>query len=440
MTILRLIIQILLLSSLVFGGDSLATQGGDSVPDAKTEREIKDARELLDSWSGRGDILDQAKEILDRVLEKEPENYRALKELARYHIKDGYINSKIKTNGRNVYYVGQFEPGTLERAEGILKNALRINPNYAEGYVLLGHVYTEKSSLKEAREALAKAEAIGTDDPWLHLNWAAVHTAAGALEFASKRYQLVLKSGTKDKKALATAYSCQIEYHRHLREFEKASDLFNIVCEMNPNSAWARGNHAELLRQDLGRFDEALARAREALRIMNYGVGRRILAMCLYAKWADLVVTQKKPESEAQKYFDEAFRISPDLDDVMVYEGAYAKGKALAQLLKSKGVSIDAKAEDGSTALIIACNRGREDAARVLLSLGANPNARANNGWTPLLSAADGGHTELVRLLLEAGADTNQKIGNMDAAMLAQRRGKAELAAMIRQYAARSGK
>lgn len=440
MTILRPFIQILLLSLLVFGGDGLAIQRGDSVRNAKTEGEIKHAKELLDSWSGQGDVLDQAKEILDRILQKEPENFRALKELARHHIMDGYINSKTKTNHRNIYHVGQYEPGTLERAETILKNALRINPNYAEGYVVLGHVYTEKSRLNEAREALIKAESIGTDDPWLHLNWAAVHWAQGDLELASKRYQLVLQSGTTNKKALSAAYSCQIEYHTLVGEFEKASDLYNTLCKINPNNAWVRGNHADLLRQDLGRFDEALARAREALRIMDYPVGRTILAMCLYAKWADLVVTKKRPESEAQKYFDEAFRIFPNLDLVMAYEGARAKGKALAQLLKSKGVSIDAKAEDGSTALLIACNRGWEDAVRSLLSLGANPNAAANNGRTPLLSAADGGHEGITKLLLQAGADPNQKMRNMDAATLAERRGKRELAAMIRQYAARSAK
>jgi hypothetical protein len=102
---------------------------------------------------------------------------------------------------------------------------------------------------------------------------------------------------------------------------------------------------------------------------MDYGVGRRILAMCLDAKWADLVGTQKKPGSEVQKYLDGTFRISPDLDNVMIYEEAYAKGKALAQLLKSKGVSIDAKAEDGSTALLIASNRGREDLPRCTFQL-----------------------------------------------------------------------
>jgi tetratricopeptide (TPR) repeat protein len=440
MITLRVFIRILLLFVLVFGGNGLVAEGAVPAPDAKTEAAIRQPKELLDSWSGQHDILDQAKEILDRVLVRDPENYRALKELARYQIMNGYIHSKQKTNGRNVYTVGQFRPGTLEQAEGTLRNALRINSNFAEGYILLGHVYTQQERLQEAREALARAEAIGTDDPWLHLNWAAVNTAAGELEAASNRYQAVLKSGTKNQKALTSACSFQIEHHRRLGEFEKANDLYKTLCEMEPTNAWIRGNHANLLRNELGRYDEALARAREALRIMNYGVGRGILAMCLYAKWADLVINQNKSASEAQKYFDEAFRISPDLDDVMVYEGSYATGKPMVQLLKSKGVSIDARAEDGSTALIVASNTGRADAVKMLLSLGANPNARANNGWTPLLGAADEGYQEVVKLLLEGGADPNQKIRNMDAAMLAERRGRTELATLIRQYAARPKK
>ena len=87
--------------------------------------------------------------------------------------------------------------------------------------------------------------------------------------------------------------------------------------------------------------------AREALDIMNYGVGRRILAGCLYEKLADLIINQKLPEKQAPAHYEEAFQLYPNLDLVMAYEGSHATSKALVQLLKAKGISIDARAEDG---------------------------------------------------------------------------------------------
>jgi tetratricopeptide (TPR) repeat protein len=235
---------------------------------------------------------------------------------------------------------------------------------------------------------------------------------------------------------LSSAYGFLLEYHRKRREHDKVIELYQVLFKLDPTNAWSRGNYANYLRTELGRFDEAIAYAREALSIMNYGAGRHILALCLYGKWADVIINQKRPESEAQKYYDEAFRLDPELDLVMAYEGSYAKGKALVQLLKSKGVSVDAKAEDGSTALMIASNTGRIDAVRLLLSLGANPNVKSVNGWTALLGAADEGYEEVVKVLLESGADPKQTFRNADAATLAERRGRAEIARMIRQYAA----
>jgi tetratricopeptide (TPR) repeat protein len=435
MEIRKIIVGILLLASLMFAGLVMAAQGVVPMPNTSIMSEINQARDLLDSWSGQGEILAKAKYILDRVMARDPQNYHALKEVARYYIMDGYISSVKVSNGRNIYSVGRFEPGTLERAEKVLKTALHINPNYAEGYILLGHVYSQQSRLKESCEALAKAEALGTDDPWLHLNWAYVLIASGEIEKAADRYRIVLRSGTKNKKALISTYSFLIEFHKDRREYEKVSDLFETIFKIDPTNAWARGNYADFLRTELGKFDEAVAYAREALRIMDYGVGRLILAKSLYGKWADLIISDKKPEDQAQEYFDEAFRLYPYLNLVMAYEGSYAKGRALVQLLKSKGVPVDAKAEDGSTALIIASNTGRVDAVLVLLSLGANPNAKSNAGWTPLLGAADEGHREVVEVLLESGADPKQMIRDMDAATLAARRGRADIVSLIRRYA-----
>ena len=52
---------------------------------------------------------------------------------------------------------------------------------------------------------------------------------------------------------------------------------------------------------------------------------------------------------------------------------------------------------------------GHIETGEVLIEAGADVNAKATNGSTALIIAAGGGHTETVKALLDAGADVNAK-------------------------------
>lgn len=404
-------------------------------PENGTERDVETARELLDSWSGQPQLLEQAREKVARALEADPSNYRALKELARYQMMAGYINNgRSATYGRRSYQVGNFVPGTLELSESTIREALRINPKYAEGYVFLGYLQYQQTKLDEAAGTLAKAEAIGTDDPWLNLNWASLDEARGDRRSATERWQRVLRSGTTNLKALSAAYGHLIESYMRAGDHEKAVALYEEQIKRNPTNAWERGNFAQYLNQTLGRNDEAVAQARAALKIMDYGIGRQILANALYGKWADMVAEGK--EAAAEPYFQEAKAINPRLDDVMVYGASMPKGERLAKaLIAKKGISIDAKVDDGSTALLVATNLNRAPTVRFLLALRADPNIPDRVGWTPLLSAADEGNAEIVGMLLASGADPKATKRGKNAADLADSKGYGDLAALLRKRA-----
>lgn len=406
-------------------------------PDLKVNPEVKAARELLNSWNGRPQVLEQAREKITHVLDGTPQDYFALKELARYQIMAGYINSRYETYQRHIYTVGNYTPGSIERAEETVRNAIRINPRFAEGYVLLGYIQFEQTRLDEAAKTLAYAEELGTDDPWLQLNWASVNNARGEYSAANKRVERVLESGTSNSKAIAAAYESLIEGYERTKERDKVVALYEKQIKQRPNDAWLRGNFAAYLTDTLGRNDEAITQARAALQIMDYGVGKRTLAMALYRKWADMVVQGKARDGE--KYFQEAFEIFPQLTEVMAYGASEPAGEHLAKaLIAKKRVSVDARAEDGSTALLIAINRNRVNVVQMLLNLRANPNASDVNGWTPLLSAADEGSAEIVSMLLAKGADVHMRApwNGGDAAFFAERNGNVELAAMLRKRAA----
>jgi len=75
--------------------------------------------------------------------------------------------------------------------------------------------------------------------------------------------------------------------------------------------------------------------------------------------------------------------------------------------LIDRGVDIDARAADGSTALHWAAQRGDEPVLNALIEAGADPDASSRYGITPLELAATNGDTETVERLLAAGADVD---------------------------------
>lgn len=73
----------------------------------------------------------------------------------------------------------------------------------------------------------------------------------------------------------------------------------------------------------------------------------------------------------------------------------------------NKGANVDDLTDDGETALMVACRKGRADIVTLLLSKKANVNLRAKRGYTALILAINEDSPEIVAALLKAGADIN---------------------------------
>jgi ankyrin repeat protein len=80
------------------------------------------------------------------------------------------------------------------------------------------------------------------------------------------------------------------------------------------------------------------------------------------------------------------------------------------QALLSQHVDVNARSDDGSTALLWAAHENDLDVANALVAAGADPNAANEFKMTPLSQACTNGSDVFVRLLLKSGANPNTAI------------------------------
>jgi Tfp pilus assembly protein PilF len=278
----RLLFALMCLSSVVVGiADAPAAE-----PAAGTQPQVARAARLLDGWEGSGNGLRLARTLLDEALADNPDSAQAYREYARYYMMNGYVRRSI------------YEHGALEAAERSLDKAIALSPEYAEAHVLRGHLYEQMERPDQARLALERAEQLGTDDPWLHLNWADVLLDEHRYDEAADRYRKVLASGALDRHVEISAREGLIQYYKHTKQLDKAEQGYRELIARVPDSAWVHGNFAAYMLCWQEDYRTAIAEAEKARSLMDYGIARLTLSAALYRQWAQEVLDGKEAEAE----------------------------------------------------------------------------------------------------------------------------------------------
>jgi len=118
------------------------------------------AKTLLSDYRGNHDELVEAQRLLDEAIASMKSFAPAYREYGRLIAKAGHTS------------YGRFLGNTLEVSEKLVMEALKIEPDFAEAYVYLGHLYTRMRDYVQARKALERADQIGTGLAWFDYNWA----------------------------------------------------------------------------------------------------------------------------------------------------------------------------------------------------------------------------------------------------------------------------
>jgi ankyrin repeat protein len=88
-----------------------------------------------------------------------------------------------------------------------------------------------------------------------------------------------------------------------------------------------------------------------------------------------------------------------DNDFTLLMKAATEGYEKTSKLLIDKGAYIDAKTDEGSTALICAARAGYPKIVELLINAGANVKVKNNIGWTAEMYSKKEGYTEITQML-----------------------------------------
>lgn len=283
------------------------------------------AKTLLSDYRGNSSELVEAQTLLNEVIGSMKSFAPAYREYGRLIVKAGHIRA------------GNFQGNALEASESLLLESIKLEPDYADAYVFLGYVYIQMRDYDRAREALTKAEKIGTGLAWLNYNWAELLRKEDKNEEAIKRYKAVIDSNTDNKAAYSSALSSIANLYMWAGDNENAKIWYEKNVQYEPESAWNWGGYGEFLLFYYGDVDDAIVKLEKALSIMNYGVARTHYACALYTKWAAMYKKDSN-DPEANALYKKASEIEPDLDVIYGETSRYETTRETAELIKQRKI------------------------------------------------------------------------------------------------------
>jgi tetratricopeptide (TPR) repeat protein len=293
----------------------------------ESSRLALEAKEALDAdFGGNTGQLTRASTLLKRALSEDKTNANVYVQAARVAVKGGYIVSS------------RFQPGSIDAYGELLDQALELDPNNLKARILKAEYFHIKRDYASERIELDRAQAIRTNDPWLLIGYGRHFFAKGDADLARSYYAQARDQGVglsvEHRKAYIyslvelAGFAASADDQTSLREITQL-----VRTQRDKRDAWSLGNLSDALLR-VGMFDEAITTAREALSVMDYGVGRLHLVAALYGKAAEL--TDKGSESAASPLIEEARSYRVDKSSVLrQFSDASPKTRLLLRTLGS---------------------------------------------------------------------------------------------------------
>ena len=374
---------------------------------ASPEDSLNHAVALIDSEEPSQ--LNDARSILERLIEENPKFDAGYVELARVAMKSNW------------------GPQGLHQAETLLMSALQIRPDNVNAKILLGYVYSHEEHFAKAEALFSEAAAAKSNNLWLWSNWGELLTMEGKTDQAMLKYrQAIAHPMTHDTYDRARVFA----YDKLLKLLEVRKDLDGMealykqqVAEFGPGSCYT-ADYARFLLQVRGDTQGAIDLATGALhQSCDDSESREILGLGEYVKWAG-TTGQLSVES-----LNQARIFLPAGPRPLYLLASSDRTTPAARKLIGAGESIDQQDNEKLTALAYALQNQNLQAAKCLLALGARPDIPVGEAGIPvaLLPVLDA-DVDAVRLMRRSGVNYSKlKFRGATALDIAKRMGNPAL-------------
>ena len=227
--------------------------------------------------------------------------------------------------------------GELDKAISTYKEALSINPNFAEAYSNLGITYVDKGMFSEAIIQYGKALTINPDLLEAHNNLGIAHYKKGEFDKAIFEYKKALSIRSHYAEVhsnLGSAYLKKGELDKAILEYKKALSINPDYAEARSNLGIAHSHKKEKLDKEIAAYKKFLA-DNPNLAEAHYNLG--------------VVYGNKGMLDEAISEYKKALTIEPNLVNAHINLGsAYRKKGMLDEAIAEgkRALNLDPKEAD----------------------------------------------------------------------------------------------
>ena len=273
---------------------------------SEAERLTSEASAALETWSGESLRPVEAK--LRAALASDPRHAPAWVGLARVAMADAYVRRE------------EYREDGLRAASGHLDQAEAIGGRTVASLLVRARIASARKDDEGATSMMREAGRLAPQEPAVKVSLAGL--AVDRLEYdeaergVKAAFALPIRKGS-----VSRAYEVLRTIYLARGDSKAAETTFHRQIELDPSSAWLKGNFADFLVRR-GQHDRAIATAKEAIALMDYGMAHVTLAEALAGKGVAALWDEQQLDV-AKSALDAAITEDPTNAIALYGRGAY---------------------------------------------------------------------------------------------------------------------
>jgi tetratricopeptide (TPR) repeat protein len=302
----------------------------------------------------------------------------------------------------------------VQRAKAFINEALSLAPTDPDVLMIAGHTAYLAGELQRPVDLLEKAKALGGKSPWLRVNLGDALYAVGILPPKMNR-EVMTQAADEFEAALKNELPPAAESRAVHQLGPVYADLGDMVHadlnyrryislqESDQNRAYATHRYGQYLLYFAHDYDGAIAAARAALALYDFGLASDFLVQALAVKGGSLVMSGHS--KKAAPFLEEARRLNPHLEFRAPEWGRLAATYPGVVGIHASGALPTFAGRLGGETFVRSMLYATPPQIEQMLSWGADPNYLDPEEGTPLQFAILADNVPAVRDLLAHGAN-----------------------------------